>query len=79
MSKLFFSKEEKLILENNVLKENNLSLQVQMLQSERQAIITNFCINNSQKAEDVININMQEGSIEFKEAEIKNKSKSNSK
>lgn len=68
MSKLFFSKEEKLTIENNVLKENNLTLQVQMLQNERQGLITEFVKRNSKKTEDVVNINVQEGSVEFKEA-----------
>ena len=43
MSKLFFNKEEKLTLENNVLKENNLVLQIQNLQKEREGMIAGFC------------------------------------
>ena len=75
MSKLFFSKEEKLVIENNVLKENNLALQIQMLQGERQGLITDFVKRNSRKTEDVVNINVQEGSVDFRDKEKPNKTK----
>ena len=72
MAKLFFSKEERLLIENNVLKENNLSMQITMLQSERQNLIADFCKRNSKKTEEVVGINVAEGFVEFKDGkEIK--------
>ena len=68
MSKLFFTKEEKLAIENNVLKESNLSMQIQLLQNDRQMLIADFCKQNSQKTEDVLGVNVQEGSVEFRES-----------
>ena len=75
MSKLFFSKEEKLQIENNVLRTDNFQLQANMLINERQAMVAEFCKKNSKKTEDVININLQEGSVEFKEEEKGGKKK----
>ena len=71
MSKLFFNKEEKLTLENNVLKENNLVLQIQNLQKEREGMIAGFCGRNSRKREELVNVNVQEGWVEFKDEERK--------
>ena len=73
MSKLFFSKEEKLTIENNVLKENNLSLQIRSLQNERQGLVKAFCDKNSKKTDDVVGVNIEEGSVEFKEEKEKKK------
>ena len=71
MKKLFFSKEEKLLIENNVLKENNLSLQIQSLQNERHGLVKAFCDKNSKKTEDVVGVNIAEGFVEFKEEKKK--------
>ena len=75
MSKLYFNKEEKLTLENNVLKENNLVLQVQSLQKEREGMIAAFCARNSHNREDLVNVNVQEGWCEFKDDEKADKKK----
>lgn len=79
MAKLFFSKEEKLTLENNVLKENNLQMQMTILQGERQNLITDFCRRNSKSAEEVTGVNLQEGSVEFSDKGIESKKKRESK
>lgn len=67
MSRLNFSSEEKLKLENNVLKEQNLGLQITQLQNERQAFINGFCNKVSRKPEDILTVNVMEGFVEFKE------------
>ena len=79
MSKLFFTKEEKLAIENNVLRESNLSMQIQLLVNDRQALITDFCKRNSQKTEDVLGVNVQEGSVEFRESVPSGKKEKESK
>jgi hypothetical protein len=67
MSKLFLNKEEKLTIENNVLKENNFQLQIELLQNERQNLIKTFCDKNHRSIEEIEKINIQEGYIEFSE------------
>lgn len=65
MSKCYLTKEEKLTLENNVLKENNLQMQINLLQNERQGFIRAYCDKNSLLAEEITNVNIQDGYIEF--------------
>jgi len=60
------TKEEKLELENSLLKEQNLSFQIQGLQAERQRLIDQFCKRVGQNAADIVNWNLQIGTVEFK-------------
>lgn len=70
MSQIYFSKEEKLGIENNILKINNLQMQIQILQSEQQKFVNDFCAKNNQKIENAVNMNLQDGYIEFQKSNI---------
>ena len=65
--------EERLTLENAILKSNNLKMQSVQLQQSFDAVqkdydtlVSNICKKNSQKKEDVVNIDTQKGIIIFK-------------
>jgi hypothetical protein len=73
MSRLNFSNEEKLSLQNNVLREQNLGLQITQLQNERQNFINDFCKKVSRKPEDILTVDVNSGFIEFKEEEVSEK------
>lgn len=60
------TKEEKLELENSLLKEQNLGLQIQGLQSDRQKVVSEFCKRVNQKPEDIIRWDLNSGIVEFK-------------
>ncbi len=63
---LHLTKEEKLELENGLLKEQNLGLQIQGLQSDRQKVVSEFCKRVNQKPEDIISWDLNSGIVEFK-------------
>lgn len=60
------TKEERLELENSLLKEQNITLQAQNLQSERQRIINEFCKRVNRKPEDIESWDIQKGIVNFK-------------
>ena len=60
------TKEEKLELENSLLKEQNLSFQVQSLQNERQKLVNDFCKRVDQQPEDILRWDLNAGIAEFK-------------
>lgn len=63
---LHLTKEEKLELENSLLKEQNLTLQIQGIQTERQKVVGEFCKRVNQKPEDIIRWDLNSGIVEFK-------------
>lgn len=63
---LHLTKEEKLELENSLLKEQNLSFQVQSLQNERQKLVNDFCKRVNQQPEDILRWDLNAGIVEFK-------------
>lgn len=75
MAILHFSKEEQLILENNILKEQNLSMQIQSLQNERQTFINDYCKRNSRDPKTIKGVDAGTGIIEFTDEEPKEKKK----
>jgi hypothetical protein len=70
---LFLSKEEKFHLEAIMAKRNNLVLQEQLLQGEMNNVIAEFCKKKSVKIEDVKNLDLENGFIEFEERDEKSK------
>lgn len=58
---LHLTKEEKLELENSLLKEQNLTLQIQGIQTERQKVVGEFCKRVNQKPEDIIRWDLNSG------------------
>ncbi len=65
-SNYHLTKEEKLELENSLLKEQNLSFQIQSLQNERQKLINDFCKRVDQQPEDILRWDLNAGIVEFK-------------
>lgn len=62
---LFLKKEEKLEIENNILKIQNLNYQLESLQKEQQELVRAFCTRNNKTPEAIINFNVQAGTVEF--------------
>lgn len=67
MIELQLTNEERLKLELNQTKRQNLDMQIEKLVAEWNAIINEFCVRNSQKIEDATTINLESGRINFKE------------
>ncbi len=71
---LFLSKEEKFHVESIAAKRNNLALQDQMLKSEMDGVIGDFCKTHSADIKKAKSLNIEQGFIEF-EDDDKKKSK----
>lgn len=61
------TKEEKLELENSLLKEQNLSLQIQGLQIERQKTVGEFCKRVNKEPDNILRWDLNAGIVEFKD------------
>lgn len=59
------TKEEKLELENSLLKEQNLSLQIQGLQIERQKTVGEFCKRVNKLPDNILRWDLNAGIVEF--------------
>lgn len=73
MVTLYLNKEEKLEIENNFLKEQNATMYTNKLQKERQELMDAFCARNSQNPGNIAKVDLQAGTVEFKEEEKKDK------
>lgn len=76
-STFHLTKEEKLELENSLLKEQNLSYQIQSLQTERQKLVNDFCKRVNQKPDDILRWDLNAGIVEFKSEEKDEKNDAN--
>ena len=67
------SKEEKLEIENHQLKMQMLKQQYENQQSSLNLVVKNFCTRVSQKVENLTNLNVENGFVDFKDEEKKTK------
>lgn len=67
------SESERLRLQNNALRQENLKLMFERLQLEQATIIDDFCKRVLQKKEDITNINIETGTVEFSVAKDEDK------
>ncbi len=69
--RLHLTTEEKLLLENLKIKNDNLQLTSQMLKAEYDTTLAKFCSRNAKKITDIENVNLGQGLVDFKDIPAK--------
>ncbi len=72
---LFLSKEERFHIESIAAKRNNLALQDQLLQTEMNGVIADFCKRNSKDIKEAKELNIEQGFVVFEEEKKLDKKK----